>query len=112
MTPHTLLAPAPGYILISAVPKAEKTSGGLYIPNAKNQESPVFYVQAVGAQTANQGPTANVGDVILLVSSSGQFVKLGDFDGWLVEFSDVCAVVKENEEYLARLEPKADDEQS
>lgn len=94
--------------MISAIPKAEKTSGGLYIPNAKNQESPVFYVHAVGNQE-KESP-AQVGDVVLLVSSSGQFIKVGDFDGWLIEFSDVCAIVKENEEYLARLEPKADNE--
>ena len=85
----------PGYVIVLPTKdNEEQTSTGLYIKASKDR--PVKgSVVSVGGQTATEGPSVKVGDIIYHRRWSGDEIKEDGISYRIVKFSD-CIALYEN----------------
>ena len=87
------------HILVQRLVEADKTSGGLFIPDNAKEKPMEALVVAVGAgkrldNGSLQAPSIKAGDKILLAKYSGSEVKLDGKDHLILREDDVLAVLE------------------
>ncbi len=87
------------HILVQRLVEADKTSGGLFIPDAAKEKPMEARVIAVGTgkrldNGSVQPPSVKAGDKILLAKYSGSEVKLDGKDHLILREDDVLAVLE------------------
>ena len=87
------------HILVQRLVEADKTSGGLFIPDNAKEKPMEALVVAVGAgkrldNGSLQPPSIKAGDKILLAKYSGSEVKLDGKDHLILREDDVLAVLE------------------
>ncbi|MBC7974716.1 MAG: co-chaperone GroES [Myxococcales bacterium] len=87
------------HILVQRLVEADKTSGGLFIPDAAKEKPMEARVIAVGTgkrldNGSIQPPSIKAGDKILLAKYSGSEVKLDGKDHLILREDDVLAVLE------------------
>ena len=85
-------------VLVEALEAAEKTAGGLYIPdNAKEKPQRGKIIAAGPGKTSDAGtlvkPEVKVGDVVLYGKYSGTEVNVDGKDFLIMRESDILAIV-------------------
>ncbi|MBE7705692.1 MAG: co-chaperone GroES [Cyanobacteria bacterium SIG30] len=86
-------------IVISIIDDAEKTSGGIFIPDSAKEKPQKGKVEAIGAgKTLDNGERepmdVKVGDVILYAKYSGTDVKVDDKEYKILSIKDVLAIIE------------------
>jgi chaperonin GroES len=86
-------------ILVKRLVEADKTSGGLFIPDSAKEKPMEALVIAVGTgkrldDGSIQPPSIKAGDKILLAKYSGSEVKLDGKDHLILREDDVLAVLE------------------
>lgn len=87
------------HILVQRLVEADKTSGGLFIPDNAKEKPMEALVIAVGTgkrleNGSTQAPSVKAGDKILLAKYSGSEVKLDGKDHLILREDDVLAVLE------------------
>lgn len=83
----------PGYIICEPIKNEEETtSSGLYIQASKDRPAKGIVV-SVGGQTATEGPSVKVGDIIYHKRWAGDEIKEDGVEYRIVKFSDCIALV-------------------
>ncbi|MEO7729337.1 MAG: co-chaperone GroES [Kofleriaceae bacterium] len=87
------------HILVQRLVEADKTSGGLFIPDNAKEKPMEALVVAVGTgkrleNGSIQAPSIKAGDKILLAKYSGSEVKLDGKDHLILREDDVLAVLE------------------
>lgn len=85
-------------VLVEALEAAEKTAGGLYIPdNAKEKPQRGKIIAAGPGKTSDAGtlvkPEVKVGDIVLYGKYSGTEVNVDGKDFLIMRESDILAIV-------------------
>jgi len=83
------LKPLKDRVLISYIEEAEKSAGGIYIPDAAKEKPQRGKVEAIGGEVKE----IKVGDEVLFGKYSGDKFKVGSQDMLIVKEEDVLAVV-------------------
>ncbi len=87
------------HLLVQRLVEADKTSGGLFIPDNAKEKPMEALVIAVGTgkrleNGSIQAPSVKAGDKILLAKYSGSEVKLDGKDHLILREDDVLAVLE------------------
>lgn len=83
------LKPLKDRVLISYVEEAEKSAGGIYIPDAAKEKPQRGKVEAVGGEVKE----VKTGDEVLFGKYSGDKFKVGSQDMLILKEEDILAVV-------------------
>ncbi len=86
-------------IVISIIDDAEKTSGGIFIPDSAKEKPQKGKVEAIGqGKVMDNGEREpmdiKVGDVVLYAKYSGTDVKVNDVEYKILSIKDVLAVIE------------------
>jgi len=97
MAKTTKITPLAGYALIKPEEAAEKTVGGLYLPENAQERPARGQVVAVGAPTYAEGQELKaefkVGDSVIYKKWGGDELKIDGEEFKLVKFDDVMAIL-------------------
>lgn len=93
------LTPMPGYVLVQPAEKAEKTAGGIYLPDNAGDKPQAGKVLSVGADWHTEsGATlkspVKVGDSVVYKKWGGNDVKIDGIEYQFLKFEDILAVIK------------------
>lgn len=93
------LRPLGDKIVISVIDDAEKTSGGIFIPDSAKEKPQKGEVIAVGVgKTLDSGEKEpmeiKVGDIVLYAKYSGTDVKMEDKEYKILSSKDVLAIIE------------------
>jgi len=93
------LSPMPGYVLVEPAQKAEKTSGGIYLPDNASEKPQAGKVLAIGADWQTEsGATikspVKVGEAVVYKKWGGNDVKIEGVEYQFLKFEDILAVIK------------------
>ena len=93
------LKPLGDKIVISVIDDAEKTSGGIFIPDSAKEKPQKGEVIAVGVgKTLDSGEKEpmeiKVGDIVLYAKYSGTDVKMEDKEYKILSSKDVLAIIE------------------
>jgi chaperonin GroES len=84
------LKPLKDRVVVSYSEEAEKTSGGLYVPDTAKEKPQEGKVEAVGPEVKE----LKAGDVVMFEKYSGAKVKVGDVEQLVIKEEDVLAIVE------------------
>ncbi|MCC7429938.1 co-chaperone GroES [bacterium] len=91
------IKPLADRVLVKPIEAAEKTKGGLYLPDTAKEKPQEGEVMAVGAGKYDDGqlikPEVKVGDKVLYGKYSGTEVKVEGQDYLIIRESDILAIV-------------------
>lgn len=87
---HMKLKPLQDRVVVSYSEEAEKTSGGIYIPDSAKEKPQQGKVEAVGKEVKE----VKVGDVILFGKYTGDKVTVGDQEQVVIKEEDILAIIE------------------
>ncbi len=76
-------------VFVSYTEELEKTSGGLYIPDAAKEKPQKGTIEAIGAEVKN----VKVGDVVLFDKYSGSKINLDGQEYLILKEEDILGVI-------------------
>ncbi len=82
--------PLKGRIFVSYSEEAERTAGGLYIPDAAKEKPQKGSVEAIGSEVKE----IKVGDVVLFDKYSGSKVSIDGRDYLIIKDEDVLGILQ------------------
>ena len=77
-------------VFVSYSPELEKTSGGLYIPDAAKEKPQRGKIEAVG----NEVKSVKVGDTVLFDKYSGSKINLENQDYLILKEEDILGIIE------------------
>ncbi|KKL26982.1 hypothetical protein LCGC14_2389800 [marine sediment metagenome] len=84
------LKPLQDRVVVSYSDAAEKTAGGIYVPDTAKEKPQQGKVEAVGKEVKE----VKVGDVVLFDRYGGSKVTVGDTEQLVIKEEDILAIVK------------------
>lgn len=84
------LKPLKDRVLVSYSEEADKTAGGLYVPDTAKEKPQQGKVEAIGSEVKE----VKVGDVILFDKYSGSKVKVNDTEYLIIKEEDILGIVE------------------
>ena len=84
------LKPLQDRVVVSYSEEAEKTAGGIYVPDTAKEKPQQGKVEAVGKDVKE----LKVGDTVLFDRYGGSKVKVGDDEQLVIKEEDILAIVK------------------
>ncbi|MDX2085848.1 MAG: co-chaperone GroES [Candidatus Melainabacteria bacterium] len=92
------LKPIGDRVILEVLDDAEKSEGGIYIPDSAREKPQRGRVLAVGKRKLNDGREeelyVKVGEVVLFAKYGGTDVKLGDREYKILSEKDILAVIE------------------
>jgi chaperonin GroES len=83
------LKPLKDRVVVSYSEEAEKTAGGIYVPDTAKEKPQQGKVEAVGPEVKE----LKVGNVVLFDKYSGSKVKVDDAEQLIIKEEDILAIV-------------------
>lgn len=87
------IRPLQDRVLVTRVPEAEKTKGGIIIPDTAKEKPQKGTVVAVGPGTSDEKMEVKKGDVVLYGKYSGTDLTVDGKDFLIMKQSDILAIV-------------------
>lgn len=84
------LKPLKDRVVVSYTEEAEKTSGGIYVPDTAKEKPQQGKVEAVGPEVKE----LKVGNIVLFDKYTGSKVKVNDSEQLIIKEEDVLAIVE------------------
>ncbi len=84
------LKPLKDRVVVSYSEEAEKTSGGIYVPDTAKEKPQQGKVEAVGSEVKE----LKVGNIVLFDKYSGSKVKVDDAEQLIIKEEDILAIVE------------------
>ena len=83
------LKPLKDRVLVSYSEEADKTPGGIYVPDSAKEKPQEGKVEAVGAEVKE----LKVGNVVLFDKYSGSKVKINDVEHLIIKEEDILGIL-------------------
>lgn len=84
------LKPLKDRVFVSYSEEADRTSGGLYVPDTAKEKPQQGKVEAVGSEVKE----VKVGDTILFDKYSGSKIKVNDTEHLIIKEEDILGVIE------------------
>jgi chaperonin GroES len=83
------LKPLQDRVVVSYSEEAEKTAGGIYVPDTAKEKPQQGKIEAIGSEVKE----VKVGDVILFSRYGGDKITVGDAEQLIIKEEDILAVI-------------------